>query len=33
MELLGLFEEWPSLMLVESPSGFDEAIEREFAAV
>lgn len=33
MELLGLFEEWPSLMLVESPSGFDEAIEREFAAM
>lgn len=32
VDLLGLFDEWPSMMLIESPSGFDEVIEREFVA-
>jgi hypothetical protein len=28
-DVLGVCEEWPSMTLMESPSGFDEVIERE----
>jgi hypothetical protein len=33
VDLIGLCDDNPSLMLIESPSGFDEVIEREFAAM
>lgn len=31
VDLLGVFDEWPGMLLVESPSGFDDVIEREVA--
>jgi hypothetical protein len=32
VDLLGLFDEWPGMMLVESPAGFDDVVEREFGS-